>query len=56
MVKEELIQAIQKLNPTARAELLASFSEEDLIAYLSRLQELARSPRRQESPSLALAG
>ncbi len=57
MAKEELIQSIRKLNPTASAEFLASFSEDDLIAYLRQLQEVSRATHRSEAGRpLALAG
>jgi hypothetical protein len=40
MEKRELIDYICKINKTAKPEFLASFSEEDLNAYLEHLMEL----------------
>ncbi len=40
MDKAELIEAIRELNPGAKHEFLAGFSEEELQAYLDRLMEL----------------
>jgi hypothetical protein len=38
--KEELIEMICHLNKTAKLEFLATFSEEELQAYLDHLLEL----------------
>jgi len=40
MNKRELIDCICELNRSAKPEFLASFSEEDLNAYLEHLMEL----------------
>ena len=40
MSKRELIDSICEINKTAKPEFLASFSEEDLNAYLEHLMEL----------------
>ena len=40
MEKRELIDYICKINRTARPEFLATFSEEELNAYLEHLMEL----------------
>ena len=46
MTKRELIERIRRMNPTARPEFLATFSEGELIAYLHQLQEVAYEQRR----------
>ena len=45
MSKRETIEVIQRLNPTASSDFLATFTEEDLLAYLHQLQEIARERR-----------
>ncbi|MGD8499698.1 MAG: hypothetical protein PVJ86_03580 [Phycisphaerales bacterium] len=40
MSKRELIDYICKINKTAKPKFLASFSEEELNAYLEHLMEL----------------
>jgi hypothetical protein len=40
MSKRELIDCICEINKTAKAEFLASFSEEELKDYLEHLMEL----------------
>ena len=40
MDKRELIDYICKVNKTAKPEFLATFSEEQLTAYLEHLMEL----------------
>ena len=40
MSKRELIDCICEINKSARAEFLASFSQEELKAYLEHLMEL----------------
>ncbi len=47
MTKRELIDQIRRLNPTAQVEFLASFCEEDLMAYLRQLRDLEREHSRQ---------
>jgi hypothetical protein len=40
MTKRELIDYICKINRTAKPEFLATFTEEELNAYLEHLMEL----------------
>ena len=40
MSKRELIDSICEINKSAKPEFLATFSEEDLNAYLEHLMEL----------------
>jgi hypothetical protein len=40
MSKRELIDCICEINKSAKPEFLASFSEEDLNAYLEHLKDL----------------
>jgi hypothetical protein len=40
MSKRELIECICEINKSAKPEFLASFSEEELSAYLEHLMEL----------------
>jgi len=40
MSKRELIDCICEINKTAKPEFLATFSEEDLSAYLEHLMDL----------------
>jgi hypothetical protein len=40
MDKNELIEGIREINKSATPEFLASFSEEDLRAYLDHLMEM----------------
>ncbi len=40
MDKMELIECIQEINKTAKAEFLARFSDTELRAYLDHLMEL----------------
>ena len=40
MNKRELIDYISELNKSAKPEFLATFSEEDLTAYLEHLMEV----------------
>lgn len=47
MNKRELIDQINRLNHTAHPDFLATFSEEELVAYLQQLRELERERRRQ---------
>jgi hypothetical protein len=56
MTKRELIERIAKLNPSARPDFLAAFSEDDLLAYLHQLQELAVERQERQTSALALAG
>ncbi|HOB74288.1 MAG TPA: hypothetical protein PKG54_07160 [Phycisphaerae bacterium] len=54
MSKPEIIDRIRKLNPSAQTEFLASFSDEDLLAYLRQLQELQRDHVRRQDRELVL--
>ncbi|NLX22146.1 MAG: hypothetical protein GXY55_10855 [Phycisphaerae bacterium] len=54
MNKRELIDQINRLNHTAHPDFLATFSEEELVAYLQQLRELERERRRQGQLELAL--
>ena len=49
MSKREIVDMIHRLNPSATSDFLASFTEEDLLAYLHQLQEIARERRSQKS-------
>ena len=42
MSKREAIDQILRVNRSARAEFLASFDRDELLAYLHQLQELER--------------
>ena len=56
MSKQEVIDVIHRLNPTASSDFLTHFTEEDLLAYLHQLQEIARERRFQQTerePALA---
>ena len=55
MSKQEIIDHIRRLNPTASAEFLADFDQEDLLAYLHQLRELEREgrPRTRAEPAPA---
>lgn len=44
MTKSDIIADIRLRNLTATEEFLARFSEEDLLAYLSNLQEVVTVP------------
>ncbi len=44
MTKSDTIEAIQKLNPTARPDFLAGFPNDELARYLDRLSNM--SPER----------
>ena len=44
MTKRDIIADIRLRNLTATEEFLARFSEEDLLAYLSNLQEVVTVP------------
>ena len=49
-----MIDRIRRINPTAQPEFLASFDEEDLLAYLRQLTELEREQSRHAEYELAL--
>ena len=48
MTKSQLINAIQQINPSARADFLRVFEQPALIAYLDHLQ-LTLEPRGRSS-------
>jgi len=52
MNKREIIERIQKMNRSASGEFLASFSDEELLAYLHQLQELERERRNNKTAEL----
>ncbi len=56
MSKPEIIDRIRRMNPTAKPEFLASFSDEDLLAYLRQLQELQHERARRQTREPALVG
>jgi len=49
-----MIDRIRRINPTAQPEFLASFDEDDLLAYLRQLTELEREQSRHAEYELAL--
>lgn len=49
MTKREIIDRIHELNRSASPEFLATFGEEDLLAYLHQLQEVLHDRRRREA-------
>ncbi len=55
MSKRETINQIRRLNPTAQPEFLASFEQDELLAYLHQLQELERDRRLESSRQRAVA-
>jgi len=54
MSKRDMIDRIRRLNPTAQPEFLASFDEEELLAYLRQLTELEYEQSRHAGHELAL--
>ena len=52
MTKRELIDRIRRLNPTARPDFLADFSEDDLQDYLHQLLEIEREQHGRAEPEL----
>ena len=49
-----MIDRIRRINPTAQPEFLASFDEEDLLAYLRQLTELEHEQSRHAGHEQAL--
>lgn len=45
MNRQETIDAIMKLNPSATTEFLESFADDELTRYLARLNERSRQAR-----------
>ena len=56
MTKRDIIDQIRRQNPTARSEFLATFNEQDLLAYLHQLREVEAERRRQNEKELAAIG
>ncbi len=55
MTKRDLIDQIRRQNPTAEPDFLASFSQDDLLAYLQQLREVESERRRQADLELVAA-
>jgi hypothetical protein len=55
MTKRELIDQIQRFNPTAKPAFLADFEEEELMAYLHQLSEVERERREHQNLEPAFA-
>lgn len=53
MTKRDIIERIQQINSSAQGAFLATFEEDDLLAYLHQLQELERE--RQSRSELEMA-
>lgn len=51
--KEQLIQAIQRMNHSASLEFLSQFGESDLRDYLESLRNYIRPDRKQASSGAA---
>lgn len=47
MNKRETIDLIRRSNPSAHPEFLASFDQDELLAYLHQLQEVERERHEQ---------
>ena len=56
MTKRDIIDQIRRQNPTARTEFLATFGEDDLLAYLHQLREVETERRRQAERELEPVG
>ena len=56
MTKRDMIDHIRRLNPTAEAEFLARFTQDDLLAYLHQLQEIERERQQRGAPEPVLVG
>ena len=54
MSKRDMIDRIRRINPTAQPEFLASFDEDDLLAYLRQLTELEHEQSRHAGHEQAL--
>ena len=54
MTKRQIIDAIMRINRTARAEFLADFSERELLDYLEHLQTVYGLPSLEPSSQPAL--
>jgi hypothetical protein len=53
MTKSEMITQIRRINRSADEEFLASFTKDELLAYLHQLKELERDRRQCEALELA---
>lgn len=56
MNKQQIIDQIRRYNPTADVTFLSAFLEEELLAYLHQLSEIASERRRRESNELLAVG
>ena len=56
MTKRDIIDSIRRHNPTAEADFLAGFDEDDLLAYLHQLREVETERRRRVEPELVGVG
>ena len=54
MSKREIIDRIVGMNRTAKADFLADFEEDDLLAYLHQLKEVERTHRQKHEKELML--
>lgn len=54
MTKREIIDRIVVINPTAKTDFLASFEDQDLLAYLHQLKEVERIHRQKHEKELML--
>jgi hypothetical protein len=52
MSKEKIIERIRGMNNTAENDFLASFDEDQLLAYLHQLQEIERERQQTEENEL----
>ena len=52
MSKQDIIKRIRGLNITADSEFLASFNEDELLAYLHQLQEVEHKHQQIEETEL----
>ena len=55
MTKHDTMEAIMRLNPTARPEFLAEFAADELRDYLRQLEGLFRRDRRRSEADGRLA-
>ncbi len=58
LTREQLLDRIMTLNPTATSEFLSRFGDDDLDEYLTRLTaaQAARGRTEREAPAHALSG
>ena len=55
MTKQDIIEDIRRHNRSARQEFLVDFKEEELLAYLHQLRNLASDPYRPVDPETKIA-